>query len=90
MQSKTKHAAVTLTKHVRGRTCSTVSADHPICAGPVQVVDDAVKTAVHGAVQGAVQQVLVSHSKFDVRANTLTLIAITGVIIFWRGIWTMW
>ena len=41
-------------------------------------------------VQGAVQQVLASHSKFDVRANTLTLIAITGVIIFWRGIWTMW
>lgn len=56
----------------------------------MQVVDDAVKSAVHGAVQGAVQQVLVSHSKFDVRANTLTLIAITGVIIFWRGIWTMW
>ena len=28
--------------------------------------------------------------KFDVRANFYTLIAITGVVIFWRGIWTTW
>lgn len=28
--------------------------------------------------------------RFDVRANVYTLIAITGVILYWRGVWTLW
>lgn len=53
----------------------------------VQVVQD----AVQGAVQDAVQQVMDDTKvKFDVRANFYTLIAITGVVIFWRGVWTSW
>ena len=85
-----KTASVAVTASYCKQAWERQSLIHQPNCGPVQVVDDAVKTAVHGAVQGAVQQVLVSHSKLDVRANTLTLIAITGVIIFWRGIWTMW
>lgn len=42
------------------------------------------------AVQDAIQQALEENVKFDVRANVFTLIAITGVIIFWRGIWSLW
>ena len=46
--------------------------------------------AVQEAVQGAFQQALDDNVRFDVRANFFTLIAITGVILFWRGIWSMW
>lgn len=28
--------------------------------------------------------------RFDVRANFFTLVAITGVILYWRGVWTLW
>lgn len=52
-------------------------AAHRVC---LQVVQD----AVQGAVQDAVQQVMDdTRVKFDVRANFYTLIAITGVVIFW-------
>lgn len=43
-----------------------------------------VQASVQGAVQDAVQQVMDdTRVKFDVRANFYTLIAITGVVIFW-------
>ena len=29
-------------------------------------------------------------SRFDVRANIYTLIAITGVVLYWRGVWSLW
>ncbi|KAK9812236.1 hypothetical protein WJX73_006111 [Symbiochloris irregularis] len=54
-------------------------------------VQEVVQDAVQGAVQDAVQQVMDdTRVKFDVRANFYTLIAITGVVIFWRGVWTTW
>lgn len=28
--------------------------------------------------------------QFDVRANVYTLVAVTGVILFWRGVWNTW
>lgn len=46
--------------------------------------------AVQEAVQDALQQALDENVRFDVRANFFTLIAITGVILFWRGIWSLW
>eukprot|EP00887_Chlorella_sp_A99_P001214 scaffold14.g1214.t1 len=30
------------------------------------------------------------HVFFDVRANFFTLVAVTGVILFWRGVWNTW
>ena len=32
----------------------------------------------------------IRHLAFDVRANVLTLLAITGVIMYWRGVWSLW
>ena len=29
-------------------------------------------------------------SRFDVRANVYTLVAITGVVLYWRGVWSLW
>ena len=48
----------------------------------VQVVAEAVQDAVAQAIEETV--------RFDLRANFYTLIAITGVILYWRGIWTLW
>jgi hypothetical protein len=45
--------------------------------------------AVGEAVGDAVRQAL-EDRRFDVRANVYTLIAITGVILYWRGVWTLW
>jgi hypothetical protein len=45
--------------------------------------------AVGEAVGDAVRQAL-EDRHFDVRANVYTLIAITGVILYWRGVWTLW
>ena len=60
------------------------------CVGRLDVAQ-VVQDAVQGAVQDAVQQVMDDTKvKFDVRANFYTLIAITGVVIFWRGVWTTW
>lgn len=28
--------------------------------------------------------------RFDVTANVNTLVALIGVIAFWRGVWTLW
>ena len=42
-----------------------------------QVVGDAVAAALED-------------KRFDFRANAFTLIAITGVILYWRGVWTLW
>ena len=46
-----------------------------------QAVGEAVGTAVRQALEDR---------RFDVRANVYTLIAITGVILYWRGVWTLW
>lgn len=51
-----------------------------------QVVQDAVQEAVAEAVATAFEE----NVRFDVRANFYTLIAITGVILYWRGVWTLW
>ena len=29
-------------------------------------------------------------AKCNIQAHALTLLAITGVIIYWRGVWTLW
>ncbi len=45
---------------------------------------------VHEAVHDAVVQAIEENVNFDVRANIYTLIAVTGVILYWRGIWNTW
>ena len=42
--------------------------------------------------QQAVRTALVESagSRFDVRANVYTLVAITGVVLYWRGVWSLW
>ena len=52
----------------------------------VQVVQDTVTEAVQEAVAAAFEE----NGRFDVRANFYTLIAITGVVLYWRGIWNSW
>lgn len=52
----------------------------------VQVVQDTVTEAVQDAVTAAFEE----NGRFDVRANFYTLIAITGVVLYWRGIWNSW
>ena len=42
------------------------------------------------AVQEAVAAAFEENVRFDVRANFYTLIAITGVILYWRGVWNSW
>lgn len=42
------------------------------------------------AVHDAVQQAIEENVQFDVRANVYTLVAVTGVILFWRGVWNTW
>ena len=49
-------------------------------------MQEAVQEAVHDAVQQAIEE----NVQFDVRANVYTLIAVTGVILFWRGVWNTW
>ncbi|KAK9904217.1 hypothetical protein WJX75_007060 [Coccomyxa subellipsoidea] len=49
-------------------------------------VSPVMQDAVTEAVQAAVDEGM----KFDVRANLYTIIAITGVVLYWRGIWTTW
>ncbi|KAK9862237.1 hypothetical protein WJX84_001373 [Apatococcus fuscideae] len=51
---------------------------------------EAMADVVAEAVQEAVAQAIEETVRFDVRANFYTLIAITGVILYWRGIWTLW
>lgn len=52
----------------------------------MQVVQDTVVEAVQDAVTAAFEE----SGRFDVRANFYTLIAITGVVLYWRGIWNSW
>ncbi|PRW45386.1 ubiquitin-conjugating enzyme [Chlorella sorokiniana] len=62
-----------------------------IVAGAVaEAVAEAVQEAVQEAVHDAVQQAIEENVQFDVRANVYTLIAVTGVILFWRGVWNTW
>lgn len=49
-------------------------------------VQEVMQDAVTEAVQAAVDEGI----KFDVRANLYTMMAITGVVLYWRGIWTTW
>ncbi|BDA45847.1 hypothetical protein COCOBI_07-6340 [Coccomyxa sp. Obi] len=49
-------------------------------------VQEVMQEAVTEAVQAAVDEGI----KFDVRANLYTIMAITGVVLYWRGIWTTW
>ena len=51
---------------------------------------DVCTQVVAEAVQDAVAQAMEDTVRFDVRANFYTLIACTGVILYWRGIWTLW
>ena len=53
---------------------------------PVQVVQETVTEAIQEAVAAAFEESV----RFDVRANFYTLIAITGVILYWRGVWNSW
>mmetsp|Transcript_16901 Transcript_16901/g.50463 ORF Transcript_16901/g.50463 Transcript_16901/m.50463 type:complete len:115 (-) Transcript_16901:655-999(-) len=53
---------------------------------PTQVVGDAVQQAVAAAIEDGT---LVG-SLWDWHANVYTLVAITGVVLFWRGLWTLW
>ena len=52
----------------------------------LQVVQETVTEAVQEAVAAAIEE----NVRFDVRANVYTLIAITGVILYWRGVWNSW
>ena len=52
----------------------------------LQVVQDTVTEAVQDAVAAAFEE----NGRFDVRANFYTLIAITGVVLYWRGVWNSW
>lgn len=52
----------------------------------MQVVGDAVQQAVAAAIEDGT---LVG-SLWDWHANVYTLVAITGVVLFWRGLWTLW
>ncbi|KAL4444676.1 hypothetical protein ABPG77_002493 [Micractinium sp. CCAP 211/92] len=62
-----------------------------VVAGAVaEAVAEAVQEAVQEAVHDAVQQAIEENVQFDVRANFNTLIAVTGVILFWRGVWNTW
>ncbi|PSC68613.1 ubiquitin-conjugating enzyme [Micractinium conductrix] len=62
-----------------------------VMAGAVaEAVADAVQEAVAEAVHDAVQQAIEENVQFDVRANMYTLVAVTGVILFWRGVWNSW
>ncbi|GAB4821555.1 hypothetical protein N2152v2_008601 [Parachlorella kessleri] len=55
-----------------------------------EVVQAAVEEAVTEAVHDAVLQAIEENVNFDVRANLYTLIAVTGVILYWRGVWNTW
>lgn len=50
------------------------------------MVQDTVTEAVQEAVAAAFEE----NVRFDVRANFYTLIAITGVVLYWRGVWNSW
>jgi hypothetical protein len=54
-----------------------------------EAVQEAVESAVESAVETAVENALLDRS-FDIRANFNTLIALTGVILYWRGMWNLW
>ena len=46
---------------------------------------------VGDAVADAISTALADGSLgFDFRANVYTLICITGVVLYWRGVWTLW
>ncbi|KAI7845335.1 hypothetical protein COHA_001176 [Chlorella ohadii] len=53
-----------------------------------EAVQEAVESAVETAVETAVENALLDRS-FDIRANFNTLIALTGVILYWRGVWNL-
>lgn len=53
-----------------------------------QTVQEAVQEAVESAVETAVENALLDRS-FDIRANLNTMIALTGVILYWRGMWNL-
>ncbi|KAL3161806.1 hypothetical protein ABBQ38_008898 [Trebouxia sp. C0009 RCD-2024] len=59
-----------------------------------EAVQDAVQEVVQDTVTEAVQEAVAAafeeNVRFDVRANFYTLIAITGVILYWRGVWNSW
>lgn len=62
-----------------------------VVAGAVaEAVAEAVQEAVAEAVHDAVQQAIEDNVQFDVRSNVYTLVAVTGVILFWRGVWNTW
>ncbi len=66
--------------------CMGTGATQRRAARGAQAVQGAVAETLPDAVQAAVADRL----RFDVRANVLTLLAITGVIMYWRGIWSLW
>ncbi len=86
------------TAHTSGTVCPAVQGGHARlmhgggrdpwrrAARGAQAVQGAVAETLPDAVQAAVADRL----RFDVRANVLTLLAITGVIMYWRGIWSLW
>lgn len=59
-----------------------------------EAVQDAVQEVVQDTVTEAIQEAVAAafeeNGRFDVRANFYTLIAITGVVLYWRGVWNSW
>ena len=42
------------------------------------------------ALRQAALDTVVNKRRFELRANVLTLLACTGVIMYWRGVWSLW
>ncbi|KAL6785134.1 hypothetical protein ACKKBG_A02570 [Auxenochlorella protothecoides x Auxenochlorella symbiontica] len=58
-----------------------------VARGVAVAVEGTVEHAMSAAVHTAIED---QNIHFDVKANLGTLVAVTGVILFWRGVWNMW
>ena len=61
-------------------------------SAPASVLRDGrpLKRAIHGCPLPHSLPLMCNLLQFDVRANMYTLVAVTGVILFWRGVWNSW
>ncbi|KAK9819664.1 hypothetical protein WJX72_000906 [[Myrmecia] bisecta] len=56
-----------------------------------EAVEQAIEQGLERQLQNAVENALTdSPMRFDMKANANTLLAVTGVILYWRGVWTLW